>query len=333
MFILENIKSTTKQTASQGTTERMQLEKVILAIIAIVSFLGNSVTVLLFIKKLTWLKKTYNCLIFALAIQDILLAICIVILPGYIVHEDVYTLPSDGISRWIFCKLFWSEFFIFALGIASVYTCLMLTFDRWLAVVMPLYFKTYEQSKIAVFSTVLFPWIAGMSFEITTPLKATPTQVNGTFICTWKTQEYSSKQVVVATFTFLGMIVIPGALMVIAYSRIIVHMKRSQRRVATIRNNKEKARQTIALKSLRKVTTTALFASSVIIVCWLPDQLYYALSQVNLTEFGTTAHFVVKSLAFANSCLNPFIYCFSNRAFRDGLKELFGCLCCKVQGE
>ncbi|XP_028412396.1 allatostatin-A receptor-like [Dendronephthya gigantea] len=304
--------------------------KVVLTAISIIAFLGNSLTVLLFIKKSELLKKTYNCLILALAVQDILQAIFIAILPGYILDEDAYTLPPDRTLRWMFCKLFWSQFFIFALGIASVYTCLMLTFDRWLAVVMPLTFKKYEKSKLVVFSTVLFPWIAGTCFEITAPLRATTTQVNGSFSCAWKTPEYSSKTIVIATFTFLGMIVVPGALMVIAYSRIIVHMKRSEIRIEVIRNNQRMVRKSNALKALKRVTTTAFFASGIIIVCWLPDQLYYALSQVNLTELGTTIHFVFKSLAFANSCINPAIYCFSNRAYRTGLRELFGCFCCKV---
>ena len=206
----------------------------------------------------------------------------------------------------------------------------MLTFDRWLAVVMPLSFKKYEKSKIVVFLTVLFPWIAGMCFEVTAPLRATSIEVNGTVICAWKTQEHSSKTIAVATLTFLGMIVIPGALMVIAYSWIIVHMKRSQSRIDAIRNNQEMVRQSIALNSLKRVTTTAFFASSIIIVCWLPDQLYYSLSQVNLTELGTTVHFVFKSLAFSNSCINPVVYCFSNRMYRGELRELLCCFWCKV---
>ncbi|XP_028414219.1 somatostatin receptor type 4-like [Dendronephthya gigantea] len=217
--------------------------KVVLTAISIIAFLGNSLTVLLFIKKSELLKKTYNCLILALAVQDILQAIFIAILPGYILDEDAYTLPTDRTLRWMFCKLFWSQFFIFALGIAPF---------------------------------------------------------------------------------------VPGALMVIAYSRIIVHMKRSEIRIEVIRNNQRMVRKSNALKALKRVTTTAFFASGIIIVCWLPDQLYYALSQVNLTELGTTIHFVFKSLAFANSCINPAIYCFSNRAYRTGLRELFGCFCCKV---
>jgi hypothetical protein len=309
----------------------MDYQNVILTIIAVIAFLGNMLTVLLFLRKSKLLKKTYNCLILALAIQDVLLAICIMVLPGFILGGDYYNVPADSeISRWIFCKMLWSHFIPFALGIASVYTCLMLTFDRWLAVVKPFSFKKYEQSRMVVILTVLFPWIAGMCFEITAPLGTSSTEVNGTVVCYWKTREYTSKTIFLVVFTFLGMIVIPATLMVLAYTSIIVHMKRSQNRVTVIRNNSEMRRRRSAFMSLKRVTMTAFFASTVVIVCWLPDQFFYALSQVQLTELETTTHFVVKILAFANSCFNPVIYCFSNSTYRRGLREMFGCLCCKM---
>ncbi|XP_028414216.1 allatostatin-A receptor-like [Dendronephthya gigantea] len=297
--------------------------QVFVAIISFIAFFGNSLTVLLFIKKSKWLKKTYNCLILALAIQDILQAICILISPGYILQKGDYTLPSGETSRWIFCKIFWSHFCIFTLGITSVYTCLMLTLDRWLAVAMPLFYKKYEQSRKVVFSAVLFPWIAGMCLNVTEPLSTMPIKVNGTFICVWKTLEYLSETIVLAISTFLCTIVIPGALMVIAYGWIVVHTKRSQTRVAVI-----PAKGSNALKSLKRITTTAFFASSIVIICWLPSQLYYALSYLRLTKGGSTTHFFLIYLAFLNSCFNPVIYCFSNRTYRNGLRDLFSCNGC-----
>ena len=123
----------------------MDHEKVIFSIIAVIGFLGNTLTVLLFLRNLKWLKKTYNCLILALAIQDILLAICVMVIPGFFLEERYYTVSAENeISRWIFCKIIWSQFIPFALGIASVYSCLMLTFDRWLAVVKPISYTKYE---------------------------------------------------------------------------------------------------------------------------------------------------------------------------------------------
>ncbi len=312
----------------------MEYQTFIFSVIAVIAFLGNTLTVLLFLRKSKWLKKTYNCLIFALAIQDILLAICIMVLPGFILEERYYAVPAENeISRWIFCKVFWSQFIPFALGIASVYSCLMLTFDRWLAVVRPLSYTKYQQSRIFLTLTVMFPWIAGMCFEITTPLRTTWVQANGTYLCYWKTPEYTPKTIFLAIFTFLGMIAVPAALMVLAYSSIIVHMMRSQNRLSrgsVIRCNSETNRQRKAFISLKRVTMTAFFASTVVIVCWLPDQLYYTLSQVQLTDLGTTTHLVVKFLAFANACFNPAIYCLSNNMYRRGLREIFGCLCCKV---
>ena len=158
-------------------------------------------------------------------------------------------------------------------------------------------------------------------------------QANGTYVCYWKTPEYTPKTIFLAIFTFLGMIAVPAALMVLAYGSIIVHMKRSQTRVNTdsvIRCNQETNRQRKAFISLKRVTMTAFFASTVVIVCWLPDQLYYALSQVQVTELATTTHLVLNILAFANACFNPVIYCFSNNMYRRGLREMFSCPCCKV---
>ena len=286
-------------------------------------------TVLLFLRNLTWLKKVYNCLILALAIQDILISVCIMALPGFLLGYDAYKIPTDATARWIFCKLLWSHFIPFALGIASVYTCLMLTFDRWLAVVKPLSYKRYEHSKIVVFLTILFPWIAGMCFEISAPLRVTSTEVNGTFVCHWMANDHSPKTISLAIFTFLGMIVIPGVLMVVIYAVIIVNMKRSKNRVSVVRNNSEMKRHNSAL-AVKRVTIIAFFASVTVIVCWLPDQIYYTLSHVQVTELGTTVHFAVKILAFANSCFNPAIYCFSNKAYRRGIREVLGCFCCKV---
>ena len=304
----------------------MDIENIMHIPISVVAFFGNTLTVLLFVRKSKWLKKTYNCLIFALAVQDIIAAICLIVLPGFLMKQDAYKLPDSKISSLIFCKILWSGFLPFAFGNASVYTCLMLTFDRWLAVVKPLSYKKYEQSRIFAILAILFPWIAGICFDITAPLNVTiGVNINGTFVCSWPDQEYTFKTVFIAIFLFLGKIGVPATFMVIAYNRIIVHMQSSRNRVNVIRNSNERNRQHCALKTLKRITVTALFASTVIIMCWLPNQLYYALSQVQVTKLGTTTHFAVTLLAFSNSCFNPVIYCFSNKEYQREIMAIFRC--------
>jgi hypothetical protein len=303
----------------------MDHERVIFFIVGVVALLSNALTVMLFIKKSKWLKKVYNCLILALAIQDISIAVCLLVLPGFVMTEDAYKLPCNASSRSIYCKILWSQYIPFALGITSVYTCLMLTFDRWLAVARPLSYKKYQQSIMMVIVTVLFPWIAGFCFEITAPLNATVMEVNGTYLCGWKERKDSSEiTTFLAVFTFLGMIIIPATLMVLAYSRIIVQMKQSRKRVSGTMNSIN-THESTASRSLKRISVIAFVASMVVIVCWLPDQLYYTLSQVRLTKLGTTEHFAVKTLAFACSCINPAIYCFWNSSYRSGLKEIICC--------
>ena len=295
--------------------------KCLLVVIAVVAFVGNTLTVVLFIKKSKWLKKAHGCLIFALSIQDILTAICLLSLPSFVLDHDAYPLPSSSIARDIFCSLVWSQYFAFALGVTSVYTCLMLTIERWFAVIKPLYYRRYEHSTAVVAVLVLIPWVAGFCFVISTPLNAKPIEQNGTFICGWKKIESSStERIPIAVFTFLGLFFIPAMIMVVAYVQIILHMKRSRVRVGVTTS-------TARLKALKHVTLTAFFASSIIVVCWLPDQLYYALSVVELTQLVSPAHSALHLLAFANSCINPFIYSFSNHEYRNGLKEMFSVWC------
>lgn len=302
--------------------------KSILLVIAVIALVGNSLTVLLFIKNSKWLKKAHGYLILALSIQDIFQAICLLSHPSIFLDADVYPMPSNPVARVLFCGLVWSHYFPFALGVTSVYTCLMLTIDRWFAAVKPMYYRRYEHSAKVVSAMVLIPWIAGFGFEITSPLNAKPIKLNDTFVCSWTKFPHQEGRVSLAIFSFLGMIFIPAILMTVAYVHIVFNVRRSRTRVnVNFHGRRPKAANNGRLSVLKRLTLTAFFASLVVILCWLPDQLYYALSQIGVTELGTSVHSVVKILAFGNSCVNPIIYCFSNKEYRKGFKEIlfFSC--------
>ena len=305
----------------------------LLAIIAVVALIGNAMTVVLFIKKYKWLKKACNCLVLALSIQDILVAICLLVIPSFVLDEDIYPLPSKATERVIFCSLVWSHYFPFALGVTSVYTCLMLTIDRWMAVVKPLYYKRYMYSAKVISAMVIIPWIAGFCFELSSPFNAAPTKWKGSFSCTWKKVESSTRRVLSATIPLLGMLIIPTILMIAAYIQIVLHLKRAKTRVNVFDYANQPWRNISQYKVLKRVTVMAFAASTIVVVCWLPDQVYYSLSQVELTELGTSAHSMVKVLAFANSCLNPFIYSFSNKSYRKGFKEILFFACLKKESD
>lgn len=305
----------------------------LLATIAVIALVGNIFVVILFIKNRKWLKKAHSCLILALATQDILTSIGLLALPSFVQPPDAYVVPSEPTLRKVYCSLVWSQYFPFSLGVASVYTCLMLTIERWFAVVRPLAYRRLAQSPKLIQAIVVVPWLAGFTLEINGSLSGKPRATgNGSYECYWQTIEVSSRSVSLAIFTLFGTILVPSILMMVAYVQIIICIKRSSSRVgrsvspeqapgtgggATTRGESHEFR------SLKRVTRMVFSASAIMIACWLPDQVYYALSQMGLVELGTTAHHVFKVLAFANSCFNPFVYCFSNKQYRAEFKAIF----------
>lgn len=314
--------------------------KDLLAAIAAIALLGNILVVILFIKNRKWLKKVHSCLILALATQDILTAIGLLALPSFVQPPDAYVVPSEPTGRRIYCSLVWSQYFPFALGVTSVYTCLTLTIERWFAVVRPLTYRRLAQSPKLIPLIVVLPWLAGFVVEINGSLSGkSRARKNGSYECYWETPEDSPSRVFLAIFTLFATILVPSVLMIVAYVQIIICLKRSSSRVAGavspeqvsgIGEGTPTRSESHEFRSLKRVTRMVFSASAIVVACWLPDQVYYAFSQMGLVEQGTTVHHVFRVLAFANSCFNPFVYSFSNKRYRAEFKAIFSFCFCKL---
>ena len=302
---------------------------VFLTIIAVVALFCNILVVILFLKNRHWLKKVHTCLLLDLAIQDILTAIGLLVLPGFVHTADAYTPPSDSTLSELYCRVLWSRYIPFALAIASVYTCLMLTIDRWSAVLRPMSYRRFSNSRISIWAMLISPWVAGVALEISSILNVRVNAVNGTFVCRWVEKESLPQKTAVALVTFLGMIIVPAILIIIAYVMIVIKLRQSSAKVKPVVDPADRAqgrrRHSESIAHLKSLTRVACTASVVVIVCWLPDQLYYCLFQMDLVEFGTPLHDGFVILAFMNTMLNPFLYSFSNKQYREGFKAMLSC--------
>jgi hypothetical protein len=312
---------------------------VFLAIIAVLSLFGNTLVVILFIKNRQWLKKAHSCLLLGLAVQDILTAIGLLVLPGFVQTADTYDPPQDSTLSQLFCSVVWSRYIPFSLAISSVYTCLMLTVDRWSAVMRPMSYRRINNSAKVVAAMVVIPWVAGFGLEVSAILNVHSIEVNGTFVCSWSQDESSApRKTTVALVTFFGMILVPAILITIAYVMIIVKLRASSTKVRPTvadlngQGNPGRAHDTKrshdSFAHLKKLTRVACAASTIVIICWLPDQLYYCLFQLEKVDFGTPLHDALVILAFMNTMLNPVIYSFSNSKYKDEFKAI---LCCQFR--
>ena len=82
-------------------------------------------------------------------------------------------------------------------------------------------------------------------------------------------------------------------------------------------------------KMTRRVTKLSLAVIITFAVCWLPNHTlswYSAFAQWGFYPFNSTFYYYANGvsicIAYANSCINPFLYAFSSAKFRRVVKEM-----------
>ena len=112
----------------EGGLTKSQITNCILSIFGI---LGNTLTIQVFVRDKNLLKKSYNVFVLCLAVSDVL------------THKPriwtwwPYSSLSNEVVGTILCRVFWSRVFLFQLLFFTVYITLLLTIERWVAVVKP----------------------------------------------------------------------------------------------------------------------------------------------------------------------------------------------------
>uniref|UniRef100_A0A8C8YIM7 Neuropeptides B and W receptor 2 n=1 Tax=Prolemur simus TaxID=1328070 RepID=A0A8C8YIM7_PROSS len=81
-------------------------------------------------------------------------------------------------------------------------------------------------------------------------------------------------------------------------------------------------------KARRKVTVLVLVVLAVCLLCWTPFHLASVVAlttDLPQTSLVIGVSYVITSLSYANSCLNPFLYAFLDDSFRKNFHAVFRC--------
>ena len=228
----------------------------------------------------------------------------------YVFGADSIPVHPGGLGQ-LFCRMIYSQYLVFTLGIVSVYTVTSMAIDRWLAVARPTKYKT-ALTRLRVNICVMFIW--AISVLLNTPhlfeMKAA-TDVDGNKKCMWIVLTTGTTRKVVAVLEFLGKFFLP---LLAASVTMISLNNRVKLSPALFQSNRGRA----GLRLLRMCMITTL----VLGVCWFPNQLYYLLFKYDITQLDTPMHHFTVVLCMFNSCINPIIYCTSNRSYRKQFKLL-----------
>ncbi|XP_038052350.1 neuromedin-U receptor 2-like [Patiria miniata] len=305
----------------------------IMAAEGVIGVLGN-LLVCYVILRVKFLHNMTNYLLVNLAVADMLLCL----------EETLYYLTSDckliafapvsnGV-RDLFCRILASRFLAWALTYTSAYNLCVVTLERYIAIVHPLHYaRKLTTGRMVTLITLV--WV--ISFLISLPLLFTiETSSYPDRICLIK-YPHLLFPIIFSIYSFLLGYLLPLTLMIVAYYKMQVTLKR-QAKALNLQHARAAAYDlVIARQNLVSMLKTVLGA---LILLWTLDYvtILLCLQHTEEAQFlfcGSKGYHyttLFASLLFTfNSVINPIIYEFKYKKFRQGLKVAF-CSCFKRQG-
>ena len=298
--------------------------KIFFSVIASLALIENTAVLLLFVRNTTWLKRPHNQCILSLAIADVMTAISLLVLSKFVTEQNAFTVPSDHLAREVYCRVIWSHFIPFSLGITSVYTCLVLAIERWFAVVRP---YDYKQTAGVRIMKIMIPlcWLAGFVFEGFVIPRVSGVEGTNTTAPHCKWSDPTADKITswsLAITMFVAHTIVPVCVISIAY----LHLFFTLRRQRTPAVNFSRSNVSVSDKIYKRATIMMAVASLTLILCWLPNNIYFLLAMLGFfAPVGDSFSFILCGLAFLNSCVNPIIYGYMNKDFRKGYRQLLFC--------
>ena len=293
-----------------------------LSLILVVSLVGNSVIVLI-VSKTPTLRKPINMLIANMAMSDLLFPIFLFPVRLADLHDDSWLI--GGSLGQALCKL--QPFLSDISALVSIQSLVLITVDRFVAVVFPLRSPLISR-KLCMFF-IAATWIVAMA-------------VLSPYLVAFKVVEYQERLRckrlwqeafggnTYPNYLLAGAIVFfytPFVVLVILYSIIMIKLKKQVHPGEQSANAEEqRARRN------RNVLKMATAIVVVFFICWIPfiiKWIIYSFSAPDSLAFSSCSfylyHIVTLFMAYANCAINPIICLILSSNYRQALKRLVSC--------
>ncbi|XP_077523678.1 allatostatin-A receptor-like [Amblyomma americanum] len=259
------------------------------------------------------MRSTTNILIINLAVADLL----------FIVFCVPFTAWDYALSYWPFgdawCRIV--QYLVIVCACASIYTLVLMSVDRFLAVVYPVRSMSIRTQANA-FRCILLTWI--IIFVACVPVLVCHGVVIVDGLHSFCTFRVDAGYNIAAFYVSLCMIafVVPLALIFALYALMLNRLWLGVPPGGRVSAESSRAK--------RRVTRLVIVIVLVFAVCWCPVHVVLVLKSVGLYGERMDAPRIVvqiasQVLAYTNSCVNPFLYAFLSDSFRKGFSKVFFC--------
>ncbi|XP_068671778.1 neuropeptide FF receptor 2-like [Montipora foliosa] len=293
-------------------SESAQIGITIMFAILVTANLAGNTMVCLIILIYHDMRTPMNFLLLNLAIADMIVALFVA--PRFLLSH-LFAHP-DGKTGTIFCKLLTGGNLTWTGGAASVFTLVVIAFERYYAVMYP-YGNKGKLTYAKLMILVPIVWISAAVLNI--PLFLTIFYDKSLNFCMeywpneWLPKAYSSTW-------FFAAGIIPIVLMSVLYSRVVYSLWFKQEERISRNTNQG------VVKVRKRVTKMVLSVSIIYGLCWMPNLSIYALNYFSPSQnYGDVTYITSIVLVTCNSTVNPLIYVFVSQKFRRKIKRL---LCC-----
>ncbi|CAD7087545.1 unnamed protein product [Hermetia illucens] len=286
---------------------------VFFGLIGLAGLLGNGLVILVVVVN-QQMRSTTNLLIINLAISDIL----------FVIFCVPFTATDYILPEWPFGNL-WCKFVQYMIVVTchcSVYTLVLMSFDRFLAVVHPVTSMSLRTERNAMLA-ILCAWVLILTSAIPVALSHSVRiySLKGLHhtACVFSSHQGVWSLVGFQVSFFLSSYVVPLTLISFLYMGMLVRLWKSApgcRQSAESRRGK------------RRVTRMVVVVVLAFAVCWLPIHVILVLKALDLYEtshVNVLIQIVSHVLAYMNSCINPILYAFLSDNFRKAFRKIVWC--------
>lgn len=229
----------------------------------------------------------------------------------------------DNITDEMLCRIFYSGLLLWSFLVASTYSIMSMTFERFLAVVHPIVYKTrFSTSRISIGLLMCAPWIVGLLINASYEIPTTRILTRGSCAVLFYWLNDTVKNAVGALVTVFEYF-LPLVFLAFCYIKmaVVIH-----RRVEPSRVNQGQAMKNESMARVRNdIVKTLIAVGALFVVCWTPNifNLLLKFLGYEYVSFAGNFYNATVYMVFFSCCVNPVVYLIRYKEFQKAVRQLF----------
>ena len=317
--VSENGSSGSSLVSTTSTSSNMAVVYVVLGAVGMV---GNLLVAYVLLSTPALRTTITNTYIISQSVLDALASMSIM----WSARIDSTDLPFTGLAAEVYCRVWLSKLPLWGLMLASTYNLVVLTIERYLNVVHPIWHKTHFSLRVAYTSIAL----VAVSALFIQCINFIPTcgVVDGVCRLYYNWPSQTARQVYGCSVVFMRFF-IPLFVFLYTYSRIayVIHKKVKQRQ-------NQAGQEGVTdrwSRGRRNAIKTMALVSLAYVLCMATNQIYYFMFSLGYPpDYTSDFYHSTVALVYLNSTINPFIYVLKYEQFIKAAKKNFCARCTSV---